>query len=143
MALFDTSLLHQFSKFNNFLCTCWFVGKSFSNFVPPAWKLDNPYYHKPQWQKKFLPSFFFEERYCFKARQNDFNLWKSNLASFIYIFRSLLSRTLCRSFIFRRYIFLSSWSKYSTCQVYQFLFQFFLRIWHWQKIKQKNVCSEN
>ena len=38
-------LLHQFSKFNNFLWICWFLCKNLSNFVPPAWKLDNPYYH--------------------------------------------------------------------------------------------------
>ena len=35
LALFDTFPLHQFSKFNFFL----------SNFVPPVWKLDNPYCH--------------------------------------------------------------------------------------------------
>ena len=34
LALFDTSPLHQFSKFNNFLST----------FVPPTWKLNNLYY---------------------------------------------------------------------------------------------------
>ena len=32
-------------KFNNFLWVCWFLGKNLSNFVPPAWKLDNPYNH--------------------------------------------------------------------------------------------------
>ena len=45
-ALFDTSPLTQFSKFNNFLWVCWFSGKSLSNFVPPVWKLHNPYCHK-------------------------------------------------------------------------------------------------
>ena len=34
---FDTSPLTQFSKFNNFLWECWFLGKNISNFVPPAW----------------------------------------------------------------------------------------------------------
>ena len=24
---------------------CWFLGKTFSNFVSPNWKLHNPYYH--------------------------------------------------------------------------------------------------
>ena len=43
--IFDTSPLHQFSKFNNFLWVCWFLGKNLSSFVYPAWKLDNPYYH--------------------------------------------------------------------------------------------------
>ena len=37
--------LIQFSKFNNFLWLCWFLGKNLCNFVPPAWKLDNPYCH--------------------------------------------------------------------------------------------------
>ena len=52
-SIFDTSPLHQFSKFNNFLWTCWFLGKNLSNFAPPAWKLNNPYYrigcHWGQW----------------------------------------------------------------------------------------------
>ena len=37
--------LTQFSKSNNFLWVCWFLGKNISNFVPPAWKLYNPYCH--------------------------------------------------------------------------------------------------
>ena len=37
--------LIQFSKFNNFLWVCWFLGKNLSNFVPPVWKLHNPYCH--------------------------------------------------------------------------------------------------
>ena len=64
LALFDTSPLHQFSKFNNFLWVCWFLGKNISDFVPPTWKLDNPYYHteesedspsrfSAQWNKLF------------------------------------------------------------------------------------------
>ena len=44
-ALFDTSPLVQFSKFKNFLLVCWFLGKHLSNFVPPVWKLHNPYCH--------------------------------------------------------------------------------------------------
>ena len=43
--IFDSSPLHQFSKFNNFLWVCWLLGKILSNFVAPAWKLNNPYYH--------------------------------------------------------------------------------------------------
>ena len=38
--------LIQFSKFNNFLWVCWFLGKNLSNFVPLVWKLQNPYCHK-------------------------------------------------------------------------------------------------
>ena len=37
--------LVQFSKFKNFLWVCWFLGKNLSNFVPPVWKLYNPYCH--------------------------------------------------------------------------------------------------
>ena len=44
-ALFDTSPLIPFSKFNNFLWVCWFLGKNIYNFVPPVWKFHNPYCH--------------------------------------------------------------------------------------------------
>ena len=37
--------LTQFSKFNHFVWVCWFLGKNLSNFVPPVWKLHNPYCH--------------------------------------------------------------------------------------------------
>ena len=45
--IFDTSL-HQFSKFNNLLWVCWFIGKNISNFELPAWKFNNPYCHNFQ-----------------------------------------------------------------------------------------------
>ena len=45
LALFDTSSLHQSSKFNNFLWVCSCLGIFFPILYPPAWKLDNPYYH--------------------------------------------------------------------------------------------------
>ena len=41
--IFWTSSLTQFSKFNHFLWVCWFLGKNLSTFVPPVWKLHNPY----------------------------------------------------------------------------------------------------
>ena len=44
--IFKTSPLTQFPKFDNFLWVCWFLGKNLSNFVPPVWKLHNPYCHK-------------------------------------------------------------------------------------------------
>ena len=53
LALFDTSPLHQFSKFDNFLLVCWFLGRNLSNFVPSAWKLDDPYYHNEDPQEEF------------------------------------------------------------------------------------------
>ena len=31
--------------FNNYLWVCWFLGKNLPNFVPPVWKLHNPYCH--------------------------------------------------------------------------------------------------
>ena len=43
--LYCDSSLVQFSKFNNFLWVCWFLGKNLSNFVSPVWKLHNPYCH--------------------------------------------------------------------------------------------------
>ena len=42
---FCISPLTQFSKFNDFLWVCWFLGKNLSNFIPPVWKLHNPYCH--------------------------------------------------------------------------------------------------
>ena len=51
-ALFDTSPLTQFSKFNNILWVCWFLGKNLSNFVPLVWKLYNRYCHNVH--KKFF-----------------------------------------------------------------------------------------
>ena len=37
--------LIQFSKLNNVLGVCWFLGKNLSNFIYPIWKLHNPYCH--------------------------------------------------------------------------------------------------
>ena len=50
--------LTQFTKFNNFLWVCWFLGKNLSNFVPLVWKLYNLYCHnerRPQNFAKFSP----------------------------------------------------------------------------------------
>ena len=47
-ALFDTFPLTQFSKFDNFLWVRWFLGKNLPNFVPPVWKVHNPYCHSSQ-----------------------------------------------------------------------------------------------
>ena len=57
LALFDSSPLIQNSKFNNFLWAYWFLCKNLSNFVPPAWKLHNPYCHN-EYATEFLLSFF-------------------------------------------------------------------------------------
>ena len=47
---FLTPSLYQFSKFNDSIWVCWFLGKNLSNFVSPAWKLDNPYCHILHWK---------------------------------------------------------------------------------------------
>ena len=47
--------LIQFSKFNDFLRVCWFLGKNLSNFLPLVWKLHNPYCHNVQ-RYKFTTS---------------------------------------------------------------------------------------
>ena len=44
-AFFDTSPLTQFSKFYKILWECWSLCKNLSKFVPPVWKLNNPYCH--------------------------------------------------------------------------------------------------
>ena len=62
LVLFDSSPLTQFLKFNNFLWVCWFLGKNLSNFVPPNWKLYNPYYHNvhiPMYSQKTRQYVFF------------------------------------------------------------------------------------
>ena len=41
-------LLHQFSKFNNFLMACWVLGNRLSNFVSLDLKLHNRYCHNAQ-----------------------------------------------------------------------------------------------
>ena len=40
--IFDTSPWTQFSKFNNFLWVCWFLGKNLSNSTPPSLKTRQP-----------------------------------------------------------------------------------------------------
>ena len=55
----------QFSKFNIFLWVCWFLGKNPSNFVPPVWKLHNPYCHtqQPKWQNWWSQMWSIEQLY--------------------------------------------------------------------------------
>ena len=45
LAFFDTSPLTQFSKFNNFLWVCWFLGKNLFNFVPMLENFKTLYCH--------------------------------------------------------------------------------------------------
>ena len=85
-ALFDTSPLTQFSKFNNFLWVCWFLGKNLSNFVPPVWNLHKPYCNSTQWEIFLYTSpsssltFFFKT--CQKKVLADPTLWQYGLWSF-------------------------------------------------------------
>ena len=40
---------HLFTKYYNFIrVCCFFSSKNLSYFVPPYWKLDNPYYHNEE-----------------------------------------------------------------------------------------------
>ena len=70
--IFDSSPLN--AKFNNFLWVCWFLCKNLSYFVPPAWKLHNPYCHTWREEKNyleilnFLPTANFLMN-CIKARR--------------------------------------------------------------------------
>ena len=45
MALFHTSPLHHFSKFNHFHWICWFLGKNLANFVYFNLKLHNLFFY--------------------------------------------------------------------------------------------------
>ena len=40
----NSLLLHQFTKYNDFLWGYWFLPKNLSNFLSLHWKLNNPYY---------------------------------------------------------------------------------------------------
>ena len=52
-----SKIIWIFLKFNNFLWLYWFLGKNLSNFVPPIWKLHNPYCHTYAHQK-LMPQIF-------------------------------------------------------------------------------------
>ena len=49
--IFDDSLLHQFTKDNNFLIVYWFLGKNLSNFVYLPWKFNNRNNSNLYWTK--------------------------------------------------------------------------------------------
>ena len=49
--IFDSFPLILNSKFNNFLWGSWFLCKNLSKFVPPTWKLYDPYCHN--WRFKW------------------------------------------------------------------------------------------
>ena len=85
--LFDTFRLHQSPSGLMFI---WCLGKNLSNFVPPAWKLDNPYYHDPRYQV----GAFWTILYAFQV-PNPFSLW--TLFPFwvrTYVFRKVFEEKL-------------------------------------------------
>ena len=73
-ALFDTSPLTQFSKFNSFLWVCWFLGKNLFNFVPPVWKLHNPYCHTAETGHRLVNCFVSQNAFTLgdKLRRSQF-----------------------------------------------------------------------
>ena len=107
-ALFDTSPLTQFSKFNNFLWVCWFLGKNLPNFVPPVPKLHNLYCHRQHSLINLLDaantiifqdlslSFLFSSETCLLLRESKkgksvWTIWKkSNQIYKVWMFSGFL-----------------------------------------------------
>ena len=91
--IFDTSPLTQFSKFNNFLWVCWFLGKNLSNFVPPIWKLHYPYCHSA---RHFFCSCISVFTRVFHVKQFPFNIfWYTAITQLsinIYIARLVFAK---------------------------------------------------
>ena len=80
---FDTSPLHQFSKFNIFLWVCWYLVKNLSNFVsPPNPKLDICIGW--QWQQRYSFS------WCF--RNNKISNMKPKKVRNIFLYSTIYFR---------------------------------------------------
>ena len=90
--LFDTSPLTQFSRFDNFLWVCLFLGKNLSNFVPPVWKLHNPYCHshQPEWYFSTLANVDVAKN-CFFQKQKCFFHWLCEKTSHLHAPQQCLS----------------------------------------------------
>ena len=86
--IFDTFPLIQF---NNFLWVCWFLGKNLSNFVPPVWKLHNPYCNNVHWVETFKiwTSFIIFMHQCFNNHRNNLRNLKSIFEVTTYLKRRL------------------------------------------------------
>ena len=111
--IFDTSPLTQFSKFNNFLWVCWFLGKNLSNFVPPVWKLHNPYCHRVHLKAYLFMTDFWWCHDCtvlgvFLLRQY-LNLISKNISCSV---PSSNKRTDQSQFLFKVCLFFYNYNKY-------------------------------
>ena len=133
LALFDTSPLTQFSKFNNFLWVCWFLGKNLSNFVPPVWKVHNPYCHtyhsitKPVfWNTKSSLGFALEINRLI-AR---FEYWIPDIGCGITMFRT----------DFRRHIYDKKWIIISSRRVW--FTQFSTKVWILKKVSNQLLKTD-
>ena len=89
----DTSPLTQFSKFDNFLWVCWFLGENLSNFVPPVWKLHNAYCHNTHSHTNLIIDNLLILFLCFTYNRCNryFNRHNFNLTFFYYDLWLLLS----------------------------------------------------
>ena len=91
--LFNFSPLHWFSKFNHFLGVCWFLGKIFANFVPPARKQFSDHHtqtfflteearsHGGLWTRKVYFCVFYTQKYVYHQEIEKKNLtrrWDSS-----------------------------------------------------------------
>ena len=140
MILFDTFPLIQFSKFNNFHWVCWFLGKNLSNFVSPAWKINNPYYHTVKiirWVRKYqsphsLEKYISKEQFYFDFSSHfmfcecfiDFSWKPLHIKTKIYIqisFQSVIVFWSCKKLNFKKMdcdLFVRySWNKITTTQI--------------------------
>ena len=80
MPIFDSSSLHQFSKFKNFLLVFGFLGKNLSNFSSPIWKLHNPYCHLMTNKIKYISMQFIlgscgKDKECVPAQSCPFSVY--------------------------------------------------------------------
>ena len=97
LAFFDTSPLHLFSKFNNILWVCWFLGKNISNFVHPAWKLVNLYCHgegqfppyPPTPHLQLPPALFLSGMTFYLSWISDSRVWRQTCKYVFYEYCSL------------------------------------------------------
>ena len=84
MPNFCISQLHQFSKINDFLWVCWFLGKNLLNFVSLTWKLDNSYYHNIHVSYHFMNNFV---KKVFKMKRFKTFKFSSHLQIFVFFYQ--------------------------------------------------------
>ena len=67
MLIFSHLPITPILKIHKFPLVCWFLGKNISNFVAPAWKLNNPCYHIVEcagWYSLTLLQCWIIEEFC-------------------------------------------------------------------------------